>query len=61
MGKKDFGRVPSVAEHCALQGAYYYGYKFYVLFVLSGVLLSFNITKASVHDIHYLKNVKMEL
>ena len=56
---KDFKKVPSVG-YCASQGVYYYGYKLHALYGLSGVIHSFDLTKASVHDIHYLKNVKMD-
>lgn len=38
---------------------YYYGYKLHAICGLSGVIHSFDLTKASVHDIHYLKNVKV--
>ena len=34
------------------------GYKLHSLCGLSGVIHSFDLTKASVHDIHYLKDVK---
>jgi hypothetical protein len=40
--------------YCASQGKHYYGYKLHS----SGVIHSFDLTKASVHDIHYLKDVK---
>ena len=39
-------------------GKHYYGYKLHSLCGLSGVIHSFDLTKASVHDIHYLKDVK---
>ena len=58
MGKKDFGKAPSIG-YCASQGLYYYGYKLHAVCGLSGVILSFDLTKASVHDIHYLKDVKV--
>ena len=58
MGKKDFGKAPSIG-YCASQGLYYYGYKLHAVCGLSGVILSFDLTKASVHDVHYLKDVKV--
>lgn len=57
MRKKDFEKVPSIG-YCASQGAYNYGYKLYAVCGLSGVIHSFDLTKASVHDIHYLRDVK---
>lgn len=39
---------------------YYYGYKMHAVCGLSGVIHSFDLTKASVHDIHYLKDVKVD-
>lgn len=40
--------------YCASQGVYYYGNKLHAVCGLSGVIHSFDLTKASVHDIHYL-------
>ena len=59
MGKKDFEKALSIG-YCAPQGVYYYGYKLHALYGLSGVIHSFDLTKASVHDIHYLKDVKVD-
>ena len=59
MGKKDFEKAPSIG-YCASQGIFYYGYKLHALCGLSGVIHSFDLTKASVHDIHYLKDVKAD-
>lgn len=36
----------------------YYGYKILVVCSIQGVFKSFDISKASVHDIHYLKDIK---
>lgn len=58
MGKKDFEKVPSIG-YSASQGMYYYGYKLHAVCGLSGVIHSFDLTKASVHDIHCLKDVKV--
>jgi hypothetical protein len=43
---------------CASQKAYYFGYKLHGICSLSGVIQSIDITPASVHDIHILKDVK---
>lgn len=45
--------------YCASQKAYYFGYKLHGICSLSGVIQSVDITPASVHDIHMLKDVKM--
>ncbi len=39
---------------------YYYGYKLHALCGLNGVVHSFDLTKANVHDIHYLEDIKTE-
>ena len=59
MGKKDFRKAPGVG-YCASQSMYYYGYKLHAVCGLSGIIHSFDLTKASVHDIHYLKDVKVD-
>ena len=46
--------------YCASQKLHFYGYKLHAVCTLKGVFKSFEITKASVHDIHYLKNIKTE-
>ena len=58
MGKKDFEKALSIG-YCASQGVYYYGYKLHAVCGLSGVIHSFDLTKASVHDIHCLKDMKV--
>jgi len=37
---------------------YYFGYKLHPLCGLNGIIHSYDLSKASVHDINYLKNVK---
>lgn len=59
IGKKDFEKAPTIG-YCASQEVYYYGYKLHAVCGLSGVIHSFDLTKASVHDIHYLKDVKVD-
>ena len=46
---------------CASQNLYYYGYKLHGICSVSGVFQSMDITPASVHDIQYLKDVKLQL
>lgn len=43
---------------CASQQTCYYGYKLHVVCSLEGVIRSFDLSKASVHDIYYLKNAE---
>ena len=46
---------------CASQNMRYYGYKLHAVCSVSGVFESVDISKASVHDIHYLKDIKHQL
>lgn len=59
MGKKNFEKAPSIG-YCASQGVYYCGYKLHAVCGLSGITHSFDFTKASVYDIHYLMDVKVD-
>ncbi len=59
MGKENYEKAPNTG-YCASQGKYYYGYKLHAICGLSGVIHSFDMTKASVHDINYLQDVKYE-
>jgi hypothetical protein len=43
---------------CASQSMYYYGYKLHAACSVTGVFTSFDLSAASVHDIHYLKDIK---
>lgn len=45
---------------CASQNMTYYGYKIHAVCSINGVFKSFDISKASVHDIHYLKDIKLQ-
>ena len=58
MGKNDYSKAPSFG-YCASQKTHYYGYKLHVLCGLSGVIHSYDLTKASVHDINYLQDIKL--
>ena len=46
--------------YCASQGMYYYGYKLQAICGIRGVIHSYDITAASVHDLHYLNDVQWE-
>ncbi|TEX83413.1 IS982 family transposase, partial [Campylobacter sp. CH186] len=43
---------------CASQQTRYFGYKLHAVCTIQGVFRSFDLSKASVHDIHYLNDVK---
>ena len=58
--KKDFETAPSKG-YCASQDTWFYGYKLHGICSVSGVFHSVNITKANVHDIQILKDVKNQL
>lgn len=45
---------------CASQQMRYFGYKLHAVCTVQGVFRSFDLSKASVHDIHYLSNIKSE-
>ena len=53
----DFTKAPDFG-YCASQGNYFFGYKLHALCGLSGVIHSYDLSKASVHDINYLKDIK---
>lgn len=59
MGKDNPDAAPAWG-YCASQGMYYYGYKLHAVCGISGVIHSYDMTSADVHDIHYLKDVKWE-
>ena len=55
--KQEFDTAPNLA-FCASQNMRYYGYKIHAVCSVEGVFKSFDLSKASVHDIHYLKDIK---
>jgi len=59
LGANDYAIAPSVG-YCATQDMYYYGYKLHAICGLSGVIHSYDMTPANVHDINYMKDVKFE-
>lgn len=44
--------------YSAITDQYYIGYKLHLVVSLDGVYQSMDLTKASVHDVHYLKDIK---
>ena len=57
MGKESEKHSPDKG-YCASQKKYFYGYKLHSVCSAAGVVQSLDLTKASVHDVHYLKDVK---
>lgn len=57
MGKESAHHSPDKG-YCASQKKYFYGYKLHSVCSAAGVVQSLDLTKASVHDVHYLKDVK---
>ena len=55
--KEDFYSAPNKG-YCASQKMHFYGYKLHAVCSIDGVFKSFDLSKASVHDIHYLKDIK---
>ncbi len=47
--------------YCASQSSIYYGYKLHAICSVKGVFKSFDISPASVHDIHYLKDIQNQI
>lgn len=58
--REDFDTAPAKG-YCASQGSWYYGYKLHGVCSVSGVFHSLDITKANVHDIHMLNDVKYQI
>jgi hypothetical protein len=57
--KEEFYTSPNKG-FCASQNMHYYGYKIHAVCSIEGVFKSFYIIKASVYDIHYLKDIKIQ-
>ena len=45
---------------CASQGLHYYGYKLHAVCGIRGVIHSYDMTATSVHDLHFLNDVRWE-
>ena len=61
MGRNGDPALPPDFGYCASQGNYFFGYKLHALCGLSGVIHSYDLSKASVHDINYLKDIKQRI
>jgi len=55
--KEDYETAPDKG-YSAVSKSWYYGYKLHLVTSVRGVFSSMDLTKASVHDVHYLKEVK---
>jgi hypothetical protein len=55
--KHDFETAPDKG-YSAVSKSYYYGYKLHLSTTLKGTFMSMDISKASVHDVHFLNNLK---
>jgi hypothetical protein len=55
--KEEYQTAPDKG-YCASQSNSYYGYKLHAVCTIDGVFTDFDLTQASIHDIHYLKNIK---
>ena len=58
--KDEFETAPSKG-YCASQNNWFYGYKLHVVCSVNGIFHSLEITKAEVHDVHFLKNIKQQM
>lgn len=58
--KDEFETAPSKG-FCASQNNWFYGYKLHGVCSVTGVFHSFDITKAEVHDVNFLKNIKRQM
>ncbi len=58
--KEDFESAPSKG-FCASQNNWFFGYKLHGVCSVSGIFHSLDITKAEVHDVHFLKNIKQQM
>lgn len=59
MGRDNPDALPAKG-YCASQQMYYYGYKLHAICGISGVIHSYDMTPANVHDINYLDDAKWE-
>ena len=46
---------------CAAQNAKYYGYKLHAVCSVDGIFENFDLAPASVHDVHYLKDIQQQM
>ncbi len=57
--KEEFYSSPN-RGFCASQNMHFYGYKIHAVCSIEGVFKSFDLSKASVHDIHFLNDIKTQ-
>ncbi len=55
--KKNFESAPDKG-YSSVNRSWFYGYKLHLVTSVRGVFSSMDLTKASIHDLHYLKEVK---
>lgn len=55
--KEDYLTSPDKG-YSAVSKSYYYGYKLHLVTSVNGVFHSMDMSKASIHDVHYLKDIK---
>ena len=55
--KKDYETAPEFG-YCAAQQTTYYGFKLHGVCSFNGIFTDFDLSKANVHDIHYLEDIK---
>lgn len=55
---KQFFETAPDKGYSAVTKSYYFGYKLHLLTTINGVFSSMDLSKASVHDVHYLNQVK---
>lgn len=55
--KEEYESAPDKG-YCASQSINYYGYKLHAVCTIDGVFTDFDLTQASIHDIHFLKSIK---
>lgn len=55
---KELYATASDKGYCASQDNTYYGYKLHAVCTIDGVFTDFDLSQASIHDIHYLKDIK---
>lgn len=58
--KEEFESAPSKG-FCASQNNWFFGYKLHGVCSVTGVFHSLDITKAEVHDVHFLKSIKQQM
>jgi hypothetical protein len=55
--KESFETAPDIG-YSAVSKSYYYGYKLHLITSIRGIFQSMDLTRASIHDVHYLSEVK---